>query len=160
MKRLFCLFFCAAWLFCGCSKTPGGDLLAFFHQSGTHTCRFIKEDVTYRAKVEVKNEGSEVLVSFSEPQSLEGVCIKKTADDCIAEIGGKAFSGAAALFAPFGIFDAKEAALVNTELKDGKKTVTVCCDQSEYYTITYGEGDTPLSVEGGGYLLSFEGEMP
>ena len=155
MKRLLFVFLCAAVLFCGCAKRGETNLLAFFSQNGKHLCRFEKEGVAFLAKVEVKENGSALLVSFQKPDTLAGVTVRKTANECTAVIGGKDFQGAENLLAPFGIFWAKEATLLSAEVKGGVKTVSVRCEHADY-TLRYNERGALVSVEGGGYTLFFE----
>lgn len=155
MKRLLFVFLCAAVLFCGCTKQSEENLLAFFESDGAHLCRFEKEGVAFLAKVEVKENGSRLFVSFQKPDTLAGIAVTKTATECTAVIGGKSFENAEALLAPFGIFWAKEATLLAAELKDGVKTISVRCEHTDY-TLRYNERDALVSVEGGGYTLFFE----
>ena len=155
MKRLLFVFLCAAVLFCGCAKRSEENLLAFFAQNGAHLCRFEKEGVAFLAKVEVKENGSALLVSFQKPDTLAGIAVTKTATECTAVIGGKSIEGADALLAPFGIFLAQDATLLTAELKDGIKTISVRCEHTDY-TLRYNERDALVSVEGGGYTLFFE----
>ena len=155
MKRLLFVFLCAAVLFCGCAKRGEENLLAFFAQNGAHLCRFEKEGVAFLAKVEVKENGSRLFVSFQKPDTLAGIAVTKTATECTAVIGGKSFENAEALLAPFGIFWAKEATLLAAEVKDGVKTISVRCEHTDY-TLRYNERDALVSVEGGGYTLFFE----
>ena len=156
MKRLLFVFLCAAVLFCGCAKQSEENLLAFFAQNGAHLCRFEKEGVAFLAKVEVKENGSALLVSFQKPDTLKGITLKKTANACTASIGGKDFAGAEALLAPFGIFWAKDAELLAAKVQDGIKTVSVRCENNADYTLRYNERGMLVSVEGGGYTLFFE----
>lgn len=155
MKRLLFVFLCAAVLFCGCAKRGEENLLAFFESDGAHLCRFEKEGVAFLAKVEVKENGSALLVSFQKPDTLAGIAVTKTATECTAVIGDKSFENAETLLAPFGIFWAKEATLLAAELKDGVKTISVRCEHSDY-TLRYNERGMLVSVEGGGYTLFFE----
>lgn len=155
MKRLLFVFLCAAVLFCGCAKRGEENLLDFFESDGAHLCRFEKEGVAFLASVEVKENGSALLVSFQKPDTLAGIAVTKTATECTAVIGDKSFENAEALLAPFGIFWAKEATLLAAELKDGIKTISVRCEHSDY-TLRYNERGMLVSVEGGGYTLFFE----
>ena len=108
------------------------------------------------ASVEVKENGSTLLVSFQKPDTLRGITLKKTANECTASIGGKDFAGAEALLAPFGIFLAKDATLIAAKVQDGIKTVSVRCESNADYTLRYNERGALVSVEGGGYTLFFE----
>ena len=156
MKRLLFVFLCAAVLFCGCAKQSEENLLAFFESDGAHLCRFEKEGVAFLAKVEVKENGSALSVSFQKPDTLAGIAVTKTATECTAVIGGKSFENAEALLAPFGIFWAKDAELLAAKVQNGIKTVSVRCEGNADYTLRYNERGMLVSVEGGGYTLFFE----
>lgn len=156
MKRLLFVFLCAAVLFCGCAKQSEENLLAFFESDGAHLCRFEKEGVAFLAKVEVKENGSALSVSFQKPDTLAGIAVTKTATECTAVIGGKSFENAEALLAPFGIFWAKDAELLAAKVQNGIKTVSVRCEGNADYILRYNERGMLVSVEGGGYTLFFE----
>ena len=154
MKKLLSLLMllCLCMALFACKPKEKGDLLAFAHTNGTFAAAFTKKEINYRATVCINESEDTVTVCFAEPQTLSGVTVQKTRDGVTAHIGQMPFSGAEALLAPFSVLFAKDPVLLSAESEGDVRKLTVRCEKADY-TLTFKDGDLPLSVEGGGFTL-------